>query len=67
MPHGMWNLSSLPGIEPLPLHWKHGILISGPPGKSPVIITILMTILLTIPQSSRQRACTPTGKSIALC
>ena len=24
-----------PGIEPVPLHWKHGLVTIGPPGKSP--------------------------------
>ena len=28
-PHGMWDLPR-PGIKPLPLHWKHGFLTSGP-------------------------------------
>ena len=23
-----------PGIEPVPLQWKHGVLTTGPPGKS---------------------------------
>ena len=33
---GIWNLSSLTDQElnPGPLHWQHGVLISGPPGKS---------------------------------
>ena len=35
--YGMWYLVSPPG----PLHWERGVLIAGPPGKSPVIILIL--------------------------
>ena len=31
---GMWELVPCPGIEPSPLHWEHGILATGPPGKS---------------------------------
>ena len=27
--------NSLTGIEPNPLHWEHGILATGPPGKFP--------------------------------
>ena len=34
--HSMWNLVPWPGIEPRPLHWEHGVLATGPPGKSPV-------------------------------
>ena len=30
----MWGLVPWPGMEPGPLHWKHGILVTGPPGKS---------------------------------
>ena len=30
---GLWGLSSAPGIEPVPLHWKPGVLITGPPEK----------------------------------
>ena len=30
----MWELDPWPGIEPRPLHWKHGVLASRPPGKS---------------------------------
>ena len=25
-----------PGIEPVPLHWNHEVLSTGPPGKSPL-------------------------------
>ena len=32
---GMWDLVPWPGIEPGPLHWEHGVLTTGPPGKSP--------------------------------
>ena len=36
VPHGMWDLSSLARDRtPCPLHWKHGVLTSGPQGKSP--------------------------------
>ena len=34
VPQGMWDLSSLTGSIPQPLHWKVGILTTGPPGKS---------------------------------
>ena len=30
----MWDLVSQPGIKPIPLHWKRGVLATGPPGKS---------------------------------
>ena len=29
-----WDLSLWPGIDPSPLHWEHGVLATGPPGKS---------------------------------
>ena len=31
---GMWNLFYQPQIELGPLHWKHGVSATGPPGKS---------------------------------
>ena len=34
MPHTMWDLSSLEGIEPLSLQWDHRVLNTGPPGNS---------------------------------
>ena len=30
----MWDPAPWPGIEPRPLHWEHGVLAIGPPGKS---------------------------------
>ena len=30
----MWDLVPWPGVEPRPLHWEHGVLATGPPGKS---------------------------------
>ena len=33
--HGMLDLSQ-PGIEPMSLHWEHGVLTTGPPDKSPI-------------------------------
>ena len=30
----MWDLVPPPGTEPGPLHWEHGVLPTGPPGKS---------------------------------
>ena len=29
----MWDLASQPGTEPGRLHWEHGVLAAGPPGK----------------------------------
>ena len=29
-PHGLWDQ----GLNPCPLHWKHRVLTTGPPGKS---------------------------------
>ena len=34
----MWDLVPLPGIEPRPLHWKHGVLATRPPGKSLLVL-----------------------------
>ena len=34
-PHGLWILLSQPGTEPTTLHWKHGVLTAGLPGKFP--------------------------------
>ena len=31
---GMWNLVPRLGIEPVPMHWEHGVLAMGPSGKS---------------------------------
>ena len=31
----MWYLLPSPGLEPRPLHWKHRVLATEPPGKSP--------------------------------
>ena len=34
-PYGMWDLSSPnQGSNPSLMHWKHGVLTTGPPGKS---------------------------------
>ena len=33
--HGMLDLPQ-PGIEPMSLHWEHGILTTGPPDKPPI-------------------------------
>ena len=30
----LWDLVPWPGIEPRHLHWEHGVLTAGPPGKS---------------------------------
>ena len=30
----MWDLTPWPVVEPVPLHWKQGVLTTGPPGKS---------------------------------
>ena len=32
---GMWDLVLWPGFEPAPLHWGHGVLHTGLPGKFP--------------------------------
>ena len=34
MPGTCGILVPRPGIEPVPLHWEHGVLATGPPGKS---------------------------------
>ena len=33
----MWDLVPWPGIEPRPLHWGHGVLHTGLPGKFPTL------------------------------
>ena len=30
---GKWDLVPQPEINPGPLHWEHGVLVTGPPGK----------------------------------
>ena len=45
---GMWDVVPWPGIEPTPLHWEHGVLAPGPPGKSldsVFLIHLIATIL----------------------
>ena len=37
-----------PGLNPCPLHWKHGLLITGPPGKSQKEIAFEATLLSTL-------------------
>ena len=32
----MWDLAPRLGIEPMSPAWEHGVLTTGPPGKSPV-------------------------------
>ena len=44
----MWDLVPQPGIEPVPLHWEHGVLTTGPPGKS-------LKNILTVPQRIENR------------
>ena len=39
---GMWALVPQPGIEPRPLHWEHGVLTTGPPGKSGGRLSIIV-------------------------
>ena len=38
VPCGMWNLSR-PGIKSIPLHWRHGVLITGQPRKSHALLS----------------------------
>ena len=33
----VWDLVPWPGMEPTPLHWVHGVLATGLPGKSPEV------------------------------
>ena len=35
---GPWDLVPWPGLNPGPLPWEHGVLATGPPGKSPHLI-----------------------------
>ena len=35
---GMWDLAPDQGSNPDPLHWEHGALATGPPGKSPFLV-----------------------------
>ena len=37
---GLWDLVPWPGREPGPLPWEHGVLATGPPGKSPDCLEI---------------------------
>ena len=37
----MWNLAPWPGMKPL--HWEHGVLATGPPGKSQSLSLFLNT------------------------
>ena len=40
---GIWLLDQ--GWNPGSLHWEHGVLITGPPGKSPeLLLSIMMSI-----------------------
>ena len=39
-PRAMWDLNSLPGIEPSPPALEGKVLTTGPPGKSP-FLTVL--------------------------
>ena len=39
----MWDLVPWPGIEPGPLHWKHGVLATGPPGKSLFVVFTMVS------------------------
>ena len=40
---GMQDLVPWPGIEPGPLHWEHGVLTAGPPGKVLPLLARLWT------------------------
>ena len=35
--YSMWDLVPEQGSDPGPLHWEHGVLTTGPPGKSPSV------------------------------
>ena len=39
----MWDLVPWPGIEPGPLHWQHGVLATGPPGKSLFVVFTMVS------------------------
>ena len=36
-----WDLVHWPGMEPRPLLWEHGVLATGPPGKSLHYLTLI--------------------------
>ena len=35
---GTWDLVPDQGSNPDPLHWEHGVLATGPPGKSQIVL-----------------------------
>ena len=42
----MWDLVPWPGIKPWPLHRGHGVLATGPPGKSPSSLFNLIPVVI---------------------
>ena len=46
---GMWDILPWPGMEPPPLHWEHGVLALGPPGKSLDSVCLLPLIATVLP------------------
>ena len=53
----MWDLVPWPGLNPGPLHWKHGVTATGPPGKSHRLLASTKTYLS--PEDSAPLQCSP--------
>ena len=51
---GTWDL--VPGIEPEPLHWKCGVLATGPPGRSACLIFNVHSLIPLSPFTFKQEA-----------
>ena len=54
----MWDLVPWPGIKPRPLHWEHGVLATGPRGKSLTVgFESYLSHLLTLCRCSVAQLC----------
>lgn len=52
--HFAWQVGSSPnqGWNPCPLQWEHGVSVTGPPGKSSVLIFICFRLYLKFVNTS---------------
>ena len=50
----MWDLVPWPGTEPGPPHWEHTVLATGPPGKSPRHLILLLQKKPRLREAQRQ-------------
>ena len=62
----MWDLNSQPGIKPVSPALEGGLLTSGPPGKSPLLLVFQTQLCLLAPCASVRAGPLP-GNALPYC